>query len=59
MILGGSRVAVSAPRMSNVCHGFGPLGTPKFGTRDLNLLLGVSKYVSDRASYFQLGVHRS
>ena len=30
-----------------------PGGPPcKFGTRDLHLLLGVSKYVSDRASYF-------
>ena len=28
-------------------------GAPhKFGTRDLHLLLGVSKYVSDRARYF-------
>ena len=30
-----------------------PPGAPhKFGTRDLHLLLGVSKYVGDRARYF-------
>ena len=32
---------------------FWPPGAPCiFGTRDLHLLLGVSKYVSDRARYF-------
>ena len=32
---------------------FWPPGIPrKFGTRDLHLLLGVSKYVSDRLRYF-------
>ena len=32
---------------------FWPPGAPhKFGTRDLHLLLGVSKYVSDQARYF-------
>ena len=29
-----------------------PGGPRKFGTRDLYLLLGVSKYVSDRGRYF-------
>ena len=49
----GSRIAVSAPRTSNVYHGFGSRGPPaSFGTRDLCLLLGMSKYVSDRARYF-------
>ena len=45
-------VAVSAPGMSNVCHSFGLRPPHKFGTRDLHLLLGVSKYVSDRVRYF-------
>ena len=39
-----------------------PEGPPcKFGTHDLHLLLGVSKYVSDRARYFSStsDVHRS
>ena len=29
-----------------------PRGLRKFGTRDLHLLLGVSKYVSNQARYF-------
>ena len=29
-----------------------PPGPHKFGTHDLHLLLGVSKYVSDRVRYF-------
>ena len=41
-------VAVSALGTSNVCHGF---GHRKFGIRDLHVLLGLSKYVSDQARY--------
>ena len=53
MVILGSRVAVSVPGTSSVCHGFDLWGPPhKFDTRDLHLLLGVSTYVSDRAGIF-------
>ena len=47
-----SHVAVLAPRTSNVCHGFSPRGPP--ASLSHMILLGVSKYVSDRARYFSL-----
>ena len=35
----------------------GALPPHKFGTRDLHLLLCMSKYVSDRGRYFEVDVH--
>ena len=47
-----SRVAVSAPRTSNACHGFGPRVPP--ASLSYVILLGVSKYVAIERGIFSL-----